>query len=123
MFVCFRDQSRNIIMTEDIQLRRATLEDEEGILDITRRENLWAGMDYLPFALHNWLEEAEEEDSDRENYVLVLGEKIVGFRSVHFMRGRSSSAMFAFRVSREIRGKGFGTFLTELTSRNALYRG
>ena len=70
----------------DIQLRKATLEDEEGILDITRLENLWAGMDYLPFALHNWLKEAEEENSDRENYVLVLGEKIVGFRSVHFMR-------------------------------------
>ena len=93
----------------DIQLRKATLEDEEGILDITRRENLWAGMDYLPFTLHNWLKEAEAENSDRENYVLVLREKIVGFRSVQFMRGRSSSAMFAFRVSREIRGKGFGS--------------
>ena len=109
-------------MTEDIQLRRATLEDEEGILDITRLENLWAGMDYLPFALHNWLKEAEEEDSNRENYVLVLGEKkkIVGFRSVYFMRGRSSSAMFAFRVSREIRGKGFGKMIQAMMTDNLL---
>ena len=29
----------------DIQLRRATLEDEQGILDIMKEENLWAGMD------------------------------------------------------------------------------
>merc|ERR1712110_1275501 len=109
-----------LTMTEDIQLRRATLEDEEGILDITRRENLWAGMDYLPFALHNWLKEAEEKDSNRENYVLVLGEKIVGFRSVYFMRGRSSSAMFAFRVSRDIRGKGFGKVILAMMTDNLL---
>merc|ERR1712110_108912 len=109
-----------LTMTEDIQLRRATLEDEEGILDITRRENLWAGMDYLPFALHNWLKEAEVKDSNRENYVLVLGEKIVGFRSVYFMRGRSSSAMFAFRVSRDIRGKGFGKVILAMMTDNLL---
>ena len=29
----------------DIQLRRATLEDEQGILDIMKEENLWEGMD------------------------------------------------------------------------------
>ena len=50
----------------DIQLRRATLEDEQGILDIMKEENLWDGMDYLPFALHNWLMEAEEENSNRD---------------------------------------------------------
>ena len=50
----------------DIQLRRATLEDEQSILDIMKEENLWAGMDYLPFTLHNWLMEAEEENSNRD---------------------------------------------------------
>ena len=44
--------SPNLIMT-DILLRKATLEDEEGILQITREENLWDGMDYLPFTLSN----------------------------------------------------------------------
>ena len=50
----------------DIQLRKATLEDEQGILDIMKEENLWAGMDYLPFALHSWLIEAEEENTNRD---------------------------------------------------------
>ena len=50
----------------DIELRRATLEDEQGILDIMKEENLWAGMDYLPFTLRNWLMEAEEENSNRD---------------------------------------------------------
>ena len=104
----------------DILLRKATLEDEEGILQITREENLWDGMDYLPFALNKWLREAEEAASNRENYVLVLADKIVGFRSVHFMRARTSCAMFAMRVSREIRGKGYGKAIQSMMTENIL---
>ena len=59
---------------------------------------------------------------NRENYVLVLGEKkkIVGFKSVHFMRARRSCAMFAFRVSKDIRGKGYGRVIQTMMTDHLL---
>ena len=42
LILCFRAE---IMTMTDIQLRRATLEDEQGILDIMKEENLWEGMD------------------------------------------------------------------------------
>ena len=52
----------------------------------------------------------------------MLGEKksIVGFKSVHFMRARRSCAMFAFRVSKDIRGKGYGRVIQTMISDHLL---
>ena len=40
---------------EKLGIRLAQLQDHSGILNITRDEDLLSGMDYLPFALKNWL--------------------------------------------------------------------
>ena len=52
----------------------------------------------------------------------MLGEKkrIVGFKSVHFMRARRSCAMFAFRVSKDIRGKGYGRVIQTMMTDHLL---
>ena len=67
-------------------------------------------MDYLPYALYNWIVESENERTNRENFVLTFNgdENIVGFISFHFMSNRTTGTKFAFRVSNKIRGRGFG---------------
>ena len=99
---------------EDLVLRLAQHEDYEGILGITREEVLWGGMDYLPFTLENWLKEAEDESSNRRNFVFVLIGNIVGFVSIYFQNDGKVGAKFAFRVSKELRGKGYGKQITNL---------
>ena len=99
---------------EDLILRLANLEDHNGILNITRDEQLYDGMDYLPHALKNWLKEAEVEKSFRRNFVFLLAGEIVGFVSIYFQNEGKVVAKFAFRVCKGIRGKGYGKKITSL---------
>ena len=99
---------------EDLILRLANLEDHDGILNITRDEQLYDGMDYLPHALKNWLKEAEVKKSLRRNFVFLLAGEIVGFVSIYFQNEGKVVAKFAFRVCKGIRGKGYGKKITSL---------
>ena len=59
-------------------------------------------MDYLPHALRAWLEEAELQDSCRENLVIThSGDSVIGFLSLYFLSSRSRAVKFAFRVHRQ----------------------
>ena len=78
------------------------------------KENLYGGLDYLPFALKAWLKEGEEPESYRRNLAFVLDGKIVGFISLYFQNSWKVCVKFAFRISKTIRGKGFGIKITEL---------
>ena len=100
--------------TSDLILRPATVSDYDGILGITEGEDLWGGLDYLPFALRKWLEEAEDENSNRRNFVFSIKGKIVGCISFYFQNNGKVGAKFAFRISSSIRGKGFGKHITSL---------
>jgi hypothetical protein len=95
-------------------IRLAQLEDHDGILNMTREENFYGGMDYLPFALKNWLKEGAYEKSNKENFVFTLVGKIVGFVSIYFQNAGKVAVKFAFRVSKHIRGKGYGRQITIL---------
>ena len=70
------------VCVENLGLEIAKRKHYNQILDITKGENLYNGMDYLPFALKNWLDEAENEKSNRLNVIYTLDAKVVGFRSV-----------------------------------------
>eukprot|EP00091_Calanus_sinicus_P025651 TRINITY_DN9900_c0_g1_i1.p1 TRINITY_DN9900_c0_g1~~TRINITY_DN9900_c0_g1_i1.p1 ORF type:complete len:186 (-),score=42.38 TRINITY_DN9900_c0_g1_i1:533-1090(-) len=100
--------------THDLVLSLARLHDHDGILDITKGEDLYGGLDYLPFALKPWLHEGEGEQSNRRNLVFTIHEKIVGFMSIYFQNGGKDCVKFAFRVTKIIRGKGFGKQITAL---------
>jgi len=100
--------------TTDLVMSLARLHDHDDILDITKGEELWGGLDYLPFALKPWLKEGEDEKSNRRNLVFTIHEKMVGFMSIYFQNGGKVCVKFAFRVSRIIRGKGFGKQITAL---------
>ena len=93
---------------ENLLIRQPQLDDYDGILNITIDEDLWGGMDYLPFALKSWLKEGEDKKSNRENFVFTLFGRIVGFMSIYFLNAGKVGAKFAFRVSKDIRGKGYG---------------
>ena len=68
-------------------------------------------MDYLPHALRAWLEEAELQDSCRENLVIThsgdstststTSTSVIGFLSLYFLSSRSRAVKFAFRVHRQ----------------------
>ena len=53
-------------------------------------------------------------NSSRENFSVTLDDKVVGFVSVYFLNNRRSCLKFAFRVSKDIRGKGYGRQITKL---------
>ena len=91
---------------ESLGLEIARRKHYNQILDITKGENLYNGMDYLPFALENWLDEAENEESNRLNVIYTLDAKVVGFRSVYFLNNKKVAVRFAFRIQKDIRGKG-----------------
>ena len=91
-----------------MKLLVATEENYDQILDITKSENLYNGMDYLPFALKNWLQEAAIDDSNRLNVIFTRDGEVVGFESVYFMNDKKVAVRFAFRISKYVRGKGFG---------------
>lgn len=97
-----------------IFVRKATVEDLDNILDITRNEFLWNGLDYLPFALKNWLEESNQVGTNRENIVFLLDDLVVGFESFYFQDGGNIAARFSFRVKQELRGKGLGREMLEI---------
>ena len=99
---------------EQLVIRQGQLEDHDGILNITSQEELYRGMDYLPFALKSWLKEGADEKSNRENYVFTLIGNIVGFVSIYFQNAGKVAVKFAFRVSKHIRGKGYGRQITIL---------
>jgi len=98
----------------DLVSKHAKLYDHDGILDITKGEDLYGGLDYLPFALEAWLREGENEESNRRNLIFTLNETIVGFMSLYFQNSGKVCAKFGFRVSKKIRGKGFGKQITAL---------
>ena len=102
----------------DLLSRHAKLDDHDGILDITKGEDLYGGLDNLPFALEAWLREGETEESNRRNLIFTLNETIVGFMSLYFQNSGKVCAKFGFRVSKIIRGKGFGKQITALVGKS-----
>merc|ERR1711936_794173 len=102
----------------DTELRTATIEDHDSILSLTRNEDLYSGLDYLPSILQDWLRESgSSERSMRENYVLTKGDVVVGFVSVYFQNDRNTAVKFAFRIGKEWRGDGYGRMTTSLLNR------
>ena len=99
---------------DNLKLLVATEENYDQILNITKNENLYNGMDYLPFAPKNWLQEATIDDSNRLNVIYTLDGDVVGFRSVYFLSDKKVAVRFAFRILKDIRGKGFGKQATKL---------
>ena len=95
-------------------MKIAKKEHESQILDITKGEILYNGMDYLPIALRPWLEESDSKYSNRLNVIFTLEGRVVGFRSVYFLNDKKVAIRFAFRISKDIRGKGFGKQATKL---------
>ena len=112
----------NSITTEktpsDMIIREAVLNDHDDILKITKDENLYDGRDYLPYCLQDWLEDGIDQNSNRRNLVFLLtGEnQIIGFRSIYLQNGGRVVACFARRIYKDMRGKGFGRRLSELTT-------
>ena len=98
----------------DLTLREALVTDHDDILNITKDENLYYGRDYLPHYLKDWLEQGIDRQSNRRNLVFLLDNKIVGFRSLYFQNGGTVVVFYGRRISRNIRGKGFGRKLAEL---------
>ena len=96
------------------------LEHHDAILAMTQGEEFYGGMDYLPHALRGWLLEAREDNSPRHNFVFTLeggGEaEVAGFMSLHLLRGRTAAAKFAFRLHREVRGRGYGRAAQQLVT-------
>ena len=78
------------LSADNLKLLVATEENYDQILAITKNENLYNGMDYLPFALKNWLQEATIDDSNRLNVIYTLDGDVVGFRSVYFFKRQKS---------------------------------
>ena len=99
---------------EDVTIREAFPSDHDSILAITEDEDLWGGMDYLPFTLNNWLLEAEPPGSRRKNFVFTLGDHVVAFRSIFFQNDFKMAVSFAFRVVPQLRGQGFGKAMSAL---------
>ena len=106
------------ITPDDMIMREAVLGDHDEILSITQDENLYGGRDYLPHVLQDWLEDGIQQNSNRRNLVFLLksnNNQIVGFRSIYLQNGRSVASFFARRIRKDIRGKGLGRRLSELT--------
>ena len=98
-------------------LKEAKSEDYEAIIAITAEENLFGGLDYLPAKLQGWLNEGEDKVSCRHNLVFILKQKVVGFISLYFHNGGKTCVKFAFRISKMIRGQGYGKILSELVQK------
>jgi len=95
----------------------ANLSDHEEILSLTSKDkDFYGGMDYLPHALYNWLVEGSDPGSRRKNLIFLLDQKIIGFMSIYFQKKWTSCVKFAFRISREFRGKGYGQKIQALVS-------
>ena len=61
--------------TVEFVMSLARLHHHDGILDITKGEDLWGGLDYLPCALKSWLKEGEYEQ--RANHTATRGETML----------------------------------------------
>ena len=104
------------MIPNDLVYREALVTDHDDVLNITKDENLYDGRDYLPHVLREWLEEGIGKMSNRRNLVFLLhNNQIVGFRSLYFQNGGTVVAFFARRITKDIRGMGFGRKLSELT--------
>ena len=99
----------------DLISREALVTDRDDILNITKDENLYHGRDYLPHYLKEWLEQGIDKQSNRRNLVFLLDNKIVGFISLYFQNGGTVVAIFAKRITKDLRGKGFGKKLADLS--------
>ena len=99
----------------DLISREALVTDHDDILNITKDENLYHGRDYLPHYLKEWLEQGIDKQSNRRNLVFSLDNKLVGFRSLYFQNGGAVVVFYARRIIKDIRGKGFGRKLSELS--------
>ena len=99
----------------DLMLREALIADHDDILNITKNEKLYDGRDYLPHYLQNWLEQGVDKQSNRRNLVFLLENKIVGFISLYFQNGGSVVAIFGKRITKDLRGRGFGERLADLS--------
>ena len=107
----------NDITPNDMIMREAVLGDHDEILNITKDENLYDGRDYLPYNLQDWLKDGIEQNSNRRNLVFLLkgGSQIVGFRSIYLQNGGTVVFFCARRIHKDMRGKGFGKRICELT--------
>ena len=106
------------VTPNDMIIREALVSDHDDILNIiTKDENLYDGRDYLPYLLQDWLEDGSDQNSNRRNLVFLLKDdnQIVGFRSIYFQSGGTVAAFFARRIRKDLRGKGLGRRLLELT--------
>ena len=104
------------VTPNDLVYREALVTDHDDILNITKDENLYDGRDCLPDVLQYWLEEGIDKMSNRRNLVFLLhNNQIVGFMSLYFQNGATVVAFFAKRITKDIRGMGFGRKLSELT--------
>jgi len=97
-------------MNSNLVFRKALLEDIEAILKLGG-SIIW---DYLPIAIGNWIQEAQESNSNRENYVLTSDGIVVGFVSLYFICNGSKCLKFSFRIREDIRGKGLGRAITSM---------
>ena len=99
----------------DLMFREALIADHDDILNITKNEKLYYGRDYLPHILKEWLEQGVDKQSNRRNLVFLLENQIIGFRSLYFQNGGTVVVFYARRITKDIRGRGFGRKLSELS--------
>ena len=109
------------LSTKNLTMKIAKTEHHDKILDITKEELLYNGMDYLSIALRPWLEESDGKYSNRLNVIFTLEDRVVGFRSVYFLNDKKVAIRFAFRISKDIRGKGFGRQATKFLDNHLRY--
>ena len=84
-------------------------------MNITKDEKLYGGRDYLPHWLRTWLEQGIDKQSNRCNVVFLLENQIVGYRMLFLQNGGTVVVFNARRIPKNIRGKGFGRKISELT--------
>lgn len=100
-------------------LRRANMEDLEGIKEIS--VGIYDGADYVEGLYLKWMDSNTNDLSGRHCLVMVekASSKIVGYLSFLFQREGELAILQAMRVDQKARGKGLGRLL-EKFSKNYL---
>lgn len=87
-------------------IRKATREDKEGILGISRY--IWEGDDYIPYIVDRWIGDENGEFTVVENEE----KKVVGFVKMDLLR-KGEYWLQGIRVHPDFRGEGLGKLMTE----------
>ena len=82
--------------SQELVVRNATADDVEGILDISK--DVYDGLDYLPFAIEDWIQESEQEGSRRKNIIFSLREHVK--KNLHNLRKRPLRKEGVFYIKR-----------------------